>query len=391
MAACGCASELDMRLLVLSCTALVLLTACAPPRQVSDSGFGAYAVSLATFDDGLALAWYDTRHGNAEIYVRPLDAAGGDAGSELRLTTTEAQSFEADIAPLGGAFAVAWYEKAPDGALRAQLGVWSRDGAHRWTTPLAIGMQSSRIPVVRSFGGALFCAWVEAAADGSETVWAGWWEADGRRRGPPVALGRACATTWNLNAAIADSGGALVVFDAQAGTDVEELFLATLADGRVTLTQLSTDDGVRSKYPDVALAGTDAALTWFDERDGNREIYLAVAPLRALSPVEPHARRITNTAGESIGAYVAWNRQRIGLAWSDEIDGNFEVYFQSFDAGNYPQAEPQRLTETPTNSMIPAIKPWRDGFAVAWDEVTPGAAGMHDETTRAEVLFMTVR
>jgi hypothetical protein len=134
-----------------------------------------------------------------------------------------------------------------------------------------------------------------------------------------------------------------------------------------------------------------AALTWSDERDGSTEIYLAVAALKALSPIEPRARRITNTVGESIGAYVAWNRQRIGLAWSDDTEGNYEVYFQSFDAGNYPQSPPQRLTETATNSLIPAIAPWRDGFAVAWDEVTPGAAGMPDEATRAEVLFMTVR
>jgi hypothetical protein len=380
-----------MRCVLSSCAALALLAACSPPRQVSDSGFGAYAVSLAAFDDGLALAWYDTRHGNAEIYVRPLDAAGRDAGSELRLTTTDEESYEADIAPLGDSFAVAWYEKAQDGALRAQLGVWSRAGVHRWTTPLAVGTGSSRNPVVRSFGDALFCAWIEAAADGTETVWAGWWELDGRPRGTLVAVGPASATTWNLNAAIANSGAAVVVFDARAGTQVEELFMATLADDRVVLTQLSTDDGVRSKYPDVALAGADAALTWFDERDGNTEVYLAVVSLRALSPIEPHARRITNTPGESIGAYVAWNRQRVGLAWSDDSDGNYEVYFQSFDAGNYPQSAPQRLTETPTNSLIPAITPWGDGFAVAWDEVMPGAEGMHDDATRAEVLFMTVR
>jgi hypothetical protein len=380
-----------MRFVLPSLAALCLLAACAPPRQVSDSGFGAYEVSLAAFEDGLALAWYDMRDGNAEIYVRPLDAAGRDAGPELRVTTTQSNSYEADIAPLGDSFAVAWYEKAQDGALRAHLGVWSRDGTHRWTTPVGVGSADTRNPVVRSHRDALFCAWIEAAADGTELVLAGWWDVDGRPHGAPVALGAASATTWNLNAAVGDSGAAVVVFDAQAGTQSEELFLATLADGRATLTQLSTDDGMRSKYPDVALAGPDAALTWFDERDGNKEVYLAVAPLRALSPIEPHARRITNTAGESVGAYVAWNRQRIGLAWSDDSGGNYEVYFQSFDAGNYPQSEPQRLTETPTDSLIPAIKPWRDGFAVAWDEVAPGSAGIHDEATRAEVLFMTVR
>jgi hypothetical protein len=380
-----------MRLVLPSFAALGLLTACAPPRQVSESGFGAYEVSLAAFDDGLALAWYDTRHGNAEIYVRPLDAAGRDAGPELRLTTTEEQSYEADIAPLENAFAVAWYEKAEDGALRARLGLWSRDGTHRWTTPVAAGTGDTRNPVVRSHGDALFCAWIEAAADGTEMVWAGWWGVDGRPRGAPVALGAASSNTWNLNAAVGESGSAVVVFDAQAGTQAEELFLATLTGGRVALTQLSTDDGVRSKYPDVALAGPDAALTWFDERDGNKEVYLAVAPLRGLSAAGPHARRITSTTGESIGAYVAWNRQRIGLAWSDDSDGNYEVYFQSFDAVNYPQAPPQRLTETATDSLIPAIKPWRDGFAVAWDEVAPSPAGVHDEATRAEVLFTVVR
>ena len=83
--------------------------------------------------------------------------------------------------------------------------------------------------------------------------------------------------------------------------------------------------------------------------------------------------------------------ERVGLAWSDDSDGNYEVYFQSFDAGNYPQAPPQRLTEAPTDSLIPAILPWRDGFAVAWNEVTLSSADMHDDATRGEVLFMTVR
>jgi hypothetical protein len=310
---------------LLSSAALCSLAACAPPRQVSESGFGAYEVSLAAWSDGLALAWYDTRHGNAEIYVRPLDATGRDAGPELRVTATTAHSYEADIAPLADGFAIAWYEKSADDALSAQLGVWSRDGTQRWTTSVAVGTGHTRNAIVRTLGDALFCAWIEAGADGNEAVWGGWWELDGRVRVAPVLLGTASANTWNLNAAVAESGAAFVVFDAQAGTRAEELFVARLDDGRASLSQLSADDGVPSKYPDVALDGADAALTWYDERDGNKEVYLAVAPLRELvSPIESRARRVTDTPGESIGAYVAWNRQRIGLAWSDDSDGDYE-------------------------------------------------------------------
>jgi len=85
-------------LAVSSCAALAA-AGCAP-RQITDSGFGAYEVSLAAWGDGFTVAWYDTRDGNAEVYVRDLDADGQERGPELRLTTTAAQSYEADIAPL---------------------------------------------------------------------------------------------------------------------------------------------------------------------------------------------------------------------------------------------------------------------------------------------------
>ena len=66
-----CASGTAPRALVLGAALAGL--GCSP-RQISDSGFGAYEVSLAAWSDGLAIAWYDTRDGNAEVYVRTLDA-----------------------------------------------------------------------------------------------------------------------------------------------------------------------------------------------------------------------------------------------------------------------------------------------------------------------------
>lgn len=104
-----------------------------------------------------------------------------------------------------------------------------------------------------------------------------------------------------------------------------------------------------------------------------------------------HARRVTSTPGHSIGAYVAWNHARVGLAWSDDTGGSHEVYFQSFGESGEPLNEVQRLTTNATSSLIPAIKPSRDGFALAWNEVTPGAAGAHDPETRSEVMFSLAR
>jgi hypothetical protein len=278
--------------------------------------------------------------------------------------------------------------------MRAQLGVWQRDGTPVWSAPVAVGSGSSRNAIVRSRDDALFVAWIEADAGGNEFVWGGWWGVDGRLRGAPVRLGAAGETTWNLNAAIAPNGEAWVVFDARASTRVDELFAAQLAEGQVTLARLTADDGIRSKYPDLAFgAGGRAAITWFDERDGNREVYLASFDTadELLLPVERRARRITKTPGASIGAYLGWNGERIGLVWCDDSGGNYEAYFQSLDASGTPIAPPRRLSDTPTNSMIPAIEPWREGFALAWTEVIFPPVGADAEDTRGEVVFTTVR
>lgn len=342
-------------------------------------------MSLARREDGLVAGWYDTRDGNAEIYLRLLDELGRPSGPEYRLTDDAEDSFEVDIDAVGSGFAVAWYDKDAAGTLRGRLGFWQPESGFEWRTDLSPPGRSSRNPVVDVLPDRIFCAWVESIGD-VEAVVAAWWSLDGEALGPPVVLGPAAARTWNLNATLDDEGRAYVVFDADVETAEEELYLARLDRSRITLVRLTSDDGHRSKYPDLALSGSRAALTWFDERDGNREVYLFVGTVDELdSDVERRARRITYTPGESIGAYVAWNGERIGLAWTDELSSTRELHFQTFDADGEPSGPIERLTRTPTRSSIPSIRAWRSGFAIAWNEIAPGPDGIHDPDTRSEV------
>ena len=384
---------------------VLVMTGCGPapiersstPRQVSASGKGAYEAALiARFqhEDGFITAWYDTRDGNAEIYMRLLHEDGRPAGPERRLTNGPEDSYEPTIVQAGqNDVAVTWYDKAPDGRLTAKLGVWTLDGAHRWTTTLAA---PGRNAVVSSYLGSLFCAWIAPAPDGAEWVWVQWWDTHGPSEEAPRPVGRAGTTTWNLNAIAGDFGTASVVFDATAGTKADEVFIAFVSPQQIDLRRVTEDDGVPSKYPDLAGLGL-LALTWYDERDGNKEIYLLSATIREILEgryVLP-PRRVTATPGESIGAYVEWeklrsqaDKQRIGLAWSDDTNGQHEIYFQLFDWGARPLAPARRITRNGTSSLIPAIERLRDGFALAWNEYSPAAEG-HAGTS--EVAFVVVR
>lgn len=354
------------------------------PTQVSNSGKGAFETALTRFGDGFAVAWYDTRDGNGEIYLRLLDENGRPVGPERRLTNSAEESYEPSIEGLGDALVVAWYDQTGKGQQSARLGAWNKDGVRRWQYAFD---SATRNPVVRTSAAGIFCAWIQAEDDGHEAVFAGWWDMEGRPTSPPMRLGAASKTTWNLNAALDGTNTGWVVYDAEASTRSSEVYVARADASATAAVRLTADDGAPSKYPDLAIEKDGRmALSWQDERDGNVEVYLLAGRLGDLAgEVQQRGRRVTNTPGESNGAYVAWNGDRVGLAWSDKTSGQHEVYFESFDAAGASREAARRITETPPWSLVPAIRAWGRGFALAWTEYIPATEELHEGT--AEVFF----
>ena len=132
-------------------------------------------------------------------------------------------------------------------------------------------------------------------------------------------------------------------------------------------------------------------MTWFDEKDGNREVYLHASPGHNLhGTIDANAVRVTTTAGASIGAYLAANENRIGLARSDNTDGQYEVYFQEFGFDAQARSTARRLSSTPVQSLIPAIEAYGADFIIAWNEVNRPITGYHSMETRSEVVFRKI-
>jgi hypothetical protein len=354
---------------------------------ITQSSAGAYGVSLGLRDGGFVAAWYDTRDGNAEIYMRLLDEQGAPAGPEQRLTNGPEESYEPRIATLDDAVALAWYDKSANGTLVAKLGLWDFNGRNRWVRTLAI---QGRNPVVARHADDLFCAWIATGPDGQEAVWGAWFSATDTDF-VPLLLGPASKTTSNLNAIAAAGRTAVVVYDAVAGTKSSELFLADVTVAGARLQQITDDDGVPSKYPDIA-GTTHQALTWFDKRDGNEEVYLKVGSRTAIRDAAVTPIRVTATAGGSTGAYLDWltgsGDDRIGLAWPDNTGGQHEIYFQAFAPDGRSLGAARRLTANSGASLIPAIAAAGDTFALAWTGYMPAVA---DAPSSSQVSFTTVR
>jgi hypothetical protein len=364
---------------LLAVLGFLALAACGgEPKQISVGRMKAYEISVAASPDSMAMAWHSGRKGRDAIWLQWLNPDGRAKGSPVQVTNGQRDAWEPDLLLIGGDAVLAWYEKDPAaGNLTAWISRVSRDGRLLWRRQLDAAGGYARNPVVRLSGHALHVAWIETPkkdADGSPAappaVWAETLDETGGLVAGPRPVGEASVTTYNLNAAVDRRDAFFVVYDAKVGTQASELHLSTITDAEIQQRTISDDDGHASLYPDLAINGADeVGLAWFDEKDGNREVYLRTGALAQLTGGGPlKEQRITNTPAPSIGAYLAWNGHRLGLAWCDSDFGQSEVYIETFLPDGSAPSGARRLSFTPTQSSIPSIRPWRDGFVLGWNE-----------------------
>ena len=73
--------------------------------------------------------------------------------------------------------------------------------------------------------------------------------------------------------------------------------------------------------------GSTYAVIWSDWRDGQAELYYTALDAAGATMLED--TRITEAAGNSFGAEMAFGEGEIGILWTDLRDANYEVYFTS--------------------------------------------------------------
>lgn len=366
-----------MRPLILLVAAIV--SACSPngERQML-----AHELGLATIGNSAFAAWHGGPLGRSSIYLQKLDDAGELTGEPSKIQHGDGLAYEPDLIAVDKGLAVAWYERSPkDGKLTAWLAGVSEDGRRDWIVQLSGQGPDARNPVIRPIGTEIHVAWIEQGqtqdAYGA-SIWFQRFSQDGRALSAAVRLADANRETWNLNAGV-DGNALYLVYDAALGTVAHELHMIAIREGSVTHQGISEDDGHASLYPDLQFSKSGrAALTWFDARDGNQEVYLMVGDPEDLTPHSASkAQRITYSPGASSGAYVAWNADEVGLAWVDEIEGQPQLFAQLFTAEGGALGPASLLSTGPNQAGVPVIRAYRDGFVVAWNDYVLGGVKGH--------------
>jgi hypothetical protein len=226
------------------------------------------------------VVWFDNRDGNWEIYYKRSTDGGVSWGADTRLTNNPAESYNPSVSVSGTVVHVVWFDNR-DGNYEIYY-KRSTDGGISWGTDtrLTSNFAESLHPSVTVSGSVVHVVWHD--------------NRDG-----------------NL-----------------------EIYYKRSADGGVswgTDTRL-TSNSTESLHPSITVSGSVVHVVWFDNRDGNFEIYYKRSTDGAASWGAD--TRLTNNSANSINPSVSVSGQVVHVVWNDERDGNREVYYKRDPTGN---------------------------------------------------------
>jgi len=192
-----------------------------PDKCLSCVSTDAYNTSVAISGSNIHVVWNDTRNGNPEIYYKKSSNGGMSFGADIRLTNNSSNSIMPSISASGSAVYVVWYDLR-DGNFEIYFKRSNNEGVSWGTdTRLTNNPATSYLPNVSSNGWVVNVVWCDDR-DGNNEIYF--------KRSENGGL------SWDI--------------DTRLTNNVNDSRLAS-----------------------VSISGSVTHVVWYDNRDGNEEIY----------------------------------------------------------------------------------------------------------------------
>jgi hypothetical protein len=194
------------------------------------------------------------------------------------------------------------------------------------------------------------------------------WQPDVRLTNDPANSLTSLNNAWCIVA----SGDVVHVvwFDNRDGN--YEIYYKRSTDGGVSWgadTRLTNNTAV-SEYPSVAVSGSVVHVVWDENRDGNDEIYYKRSTDDGFSWGAD--TRLTNNTAQSWSPSVAVSGSVVHVVWSDNRDGNYEIYYKRSTDGGVSWGADTRLTINTASSVFPFVSVSGSVVHVVWRDNRDG-------------------
>ena len=272
--------------------------------------------------------------------------------SDPRFSTT---SFNAarSMTVSGSVLHIAWSDDR-DGNREIYYKRSTDDGAH-WggDVRLTQNAATSIFPSIAAAGADVHVVW-EEYRDGNAEIYYKRSSDGGATWGPDTRLTFQSSSSFSPSIAAAASGVHLVWFDQRDGnTEIYYKRSTTAGASWEGDTRLTTDSAA-SLYPAVAIVGSRVHVAWEEHRDGNGEIYYRQSADGGST--WESATRLTASAGASLSPAVSGSGPLVHVVWHDERDGNQEIYDKRSRDGGQTWGTDTRLTNRAGASSYASVR-----------------------------------
>lgn len=158
-------------------------------------------------------------------------------------------------------------------------------------------------------------------------------------------------------------------FDARDGND--EIYYKHSTDGGVnwSVDKRLTSNPFFSAYPSVTVSGSVVHVVWYDDRDGNAQIYYKRSTDEGINwGVDT---QLTNNPAFSV-ASVTVSGSVVHVTWSENSNGNLEIYYKRSTDGGVSWGSDIRLTIDIATSAYPSVTVSGLAVHVVWYDYRDG-------------------
>jgi len=300
--------------------------------RLSDNPHNSQFASVYASGPVVFVVWYDHRDGNDEIYYKRSGDGGVNWGADTRLTNTSDPSAYPAVFISGLYIHVVWSEN-----LNATDEIFykhSTDGGLSWGTDVQLTNDPgfSIYPSISVSGLNVHVAWVDSRDGNNEIYYKR--SSDG---------GMSWVNDTRLTDDISSSEFPSI---SSAGQNV---YVGWMDNGDAAKWEIyykrSTDGGnswesntrltyspENARNPSVSAFGQNVHVVWYDNRDGNNELYYNLSTDYGTN-WNTDLRITNNSAGtERPSIYV--EDLSVHVVWQDKRDGNWEIYYKQNPTGN---------------------------------------------------------
>ncbi len=281
------------------------------------------AYCIASEDEKVFVAFWDSRDGSAEIYYIISTDAGNTWLQENRLTDFNGHSEYPSTAISANSIHVVWCDDREVSFYPELYYKRSTDNGLSWSTDLQLTSNPSDpgLPSMAVKNNDVHVVWHDLR-DGN-------WEIYYKRSNDN-------GITWQPDLRLTDN------------TSISQ-WASISASG---------------DYPDEKLY-----VTWQDERDGKREVYFKKSTDAGTTWSEDI--RLTSSTGDSENPVISVQGDSVVIVWTDNRNGtgNGEIYFKSSVDAGITWSEDIRVTNTPVNSSMQKVILSSGIVHISWNEV----------------------